>query len=216
MDLVDKLAAAMEELNADAIGHILDNLDDSERDYNTILKGLNIGIFNVGRRYESGEYFIADLIVSGMIYRDVFNRISMMCGERSSLPVGRVVIGVVEGDIHDIGKDIIVSLLRAEHFEVIDLGVDVKPDRFAYAVQTYRPDVLLLSGVLSIARMSVLNTLQTLKEGDLLKDTPVLIGGLCTTWFEKDSIDASCFAYDSMDTVRFCKEVVKKKYGTEA
>ena len=131
------------------------------------------------------------------------------------MPVGRVVIGVVEGDIHDIGKDIIVSLLRAEHFEVIDLGVDVKPDRFAYAVQTYRPDVLLMSGVLTLAQESMKKTMDLLRKEELRSQVAILIGGMCAGEYQRQWIGADGWAYDPMETVNFCKRVVEEKYGKE-
>lgn len=213
MELQDKLISAMEDLVEDRVLEYVLAMADMGYSYNEILSCLNTGITRVGQRYEQGEYFIADLIVSGMIYRDAMVSVSPMRGSRNGMPVGRVIIGVVEGDIHDIGKDIIVSLLRAERFEVIDLGVDVKPERFAYALRTYKPDVLLLSGVLSLAIGSIRETMALLKKENLLQNTPVLIGGLCTNWVEQELEGIDGCVYDSVDTVKFCKQVIEKKYG---
>lgn len=215
MELRDKLITAMEDLAEERVLEHVFAMVEQGYSYNEILSCLNTGISRVGQCYERGEYFIADLIVSGMIYRDALVHLSPISGSRNSMPVGRVVIGVAEGDIHDIGKDIIVSLLRAERFEVIDLGVDVKAERFAYALRTYKPDVLLMSGVLSLAVESIRKTIALLKKEGLLCDTPVLVGGLCTNWVEKDLEGVDGWVYDSMDTTKFCKQVIGKKYGTE-
>lgn len=215
MNQRDCLIEAMTELDEDRVMQLVQAMIGSGATANSIQMALNVGITNVGKRFEKGDYFIADLIVSGMLYRDALRVLMPVSGNGRLMPVGRVVIGVAEGDIHDIGKDIIVSLLRAEHFEVIDLGVDVKPDRFAYAVKTYRPDTLLMSGVLSMARISMKKTLDLLQQEDLRGQIQVLIGGLCAGESQCQWIGADGWAYDPMETVKFCKRVVEEKYGKE-
>lgn len=98
---------------------------------------------------------------------------------------------------------------------MIDLGVDVKPERFAYAIRTYRPDVLLMSGVLTLARESMKETLELLEKENLRKNIPVLIGGLCATEWHSEWMGADGWAYDPMETVAFCKRAVEEKYGTK-
>ena len=213
MDYQDSLIEAMMELNEDRVLSDVRSMMEHHYSYNSIMMCLNIGISCVGKYFEDGEYFIADLIVSGMIYRDALALLMPISTGHQLMPIGRIVIGVVEGDIHDIGKDIIVSLLRAERFEVIDLGIDVPPQRFAYALRTYRPDVLLMSGVLSIAKDSMKRTAELLEREGLRAQTPMLIGGLCTSEYQKNIIGAAEWAYATMATVDFCKRVVGEKYG---
>lgn len=215
MNQRDSLIDAMTELDEDRVMELVREMIDSGTTYNSIQMALNVGITNVGKRFEKGDYFIADLIVSGMVYRDALRILMPVMNRSRTMPIGRVVIGVVQGDIHDIGKDIIVSLLRAEHFEVIDLGVDVKPDRFAYAVRTYRPDALLMSGVLTLARESMKSTMNLLEEEKLRQQVQVLIGGLCAGESQRQWVGADGWAYDPMETVNFCKRVVGEKYGKE-
>lgn len=211
----DSLIDAMTELDEERVMELVREMIDSGATCNSIQMALNVGIANVGKRFEKGDYFIADLIVSGMVYRDALRILMPVMNRSRTMPIGRVVIGVVQGDIHDIGKDIIVSLLRAEHFEVIDLGVDVKPDRFAYAVRTYRPDALLMSGVLTLARESMKSTMNLLEEEKLRQQVQVLIGGLCASESQRQWVGADGWAYDPMETVNFCKRVVGEKYGKE-
>lgn len=207
----EALIEAMTELNEEKVMSCLKSMKDEGVSYNAVQMCLNVGVNNVGKKFENGEYFIADLIVSGMIYRDALNWLMpLMDNNAYSMPVGRVAIGVVEGDIHDIGKDIVVSLLRAEHFEVIDLGIDVKPERFAYAVRTYRPQVLLMSGVLTFARESMKKTMELLEKEELRSQVAILIGGLCASEYQCKRIGADSWAYDTMETVNFCKKVVGK------
>lgn len=215
MNNQDALIDAMTELDEDRISACIRQLMADGATMNAIQMALNVGIANVGKRFEKGEYFIADLIVSGMLYRDALRLLMPMTTGGNNMPIGRIVIGVVEGDIHDIGKDIVVSLLRAEHFEVIDLGVDVKPERFAYAIRTYRPDVLLMSGVLTLARESMKRTMDLIEQEHLRNQTAIMIGGLCTGEYQKEWIGADGWAYDPMETVNFCKKVVGMDHGKE-
>lgn len=206
-----ELVDAMTELNEERVLEVVQDMVSEGVSMNAISMALNAGVSNVGKRFESGEYFIADLIVSGMIYRDALRIITPVSTGERPMPIGRVVIGVVEGDIHDIGKDIVVGLLRAERFEVIDLGVDVKPERFAYAIRTYLPDVLLMSGVLTFAKDSMKKTIELLEKEQLRKKVPILIGGMCTGEYQCQWIGADEWAYDPLETVAFCKNVMEAK-----
>lgn len=215
MNYRDALVDAMTELNEEQVMSCVQAMIDNGDTSNSIQMALNVGVTNVGKRFEKGDYFIADLIVSGMIYRDALRLLMPVMGNSRTMPIGRIVIGVVEGDIHDIGKDIVVSLLRAEHFEVIDLGVDVKPERFAYAIRTYRPDVLLMSGVLTLAQESMKKTMDLLQKEELRNQVAILIGGMCAGEYQRQWIGADGWAYDPMETVSFCKRVVGEMYGKE-
>ena len=215
MNYRDLLVDAMTELDEDLVMDYVQKMIQQGVSISAIQMCKNIGVTNVGKKFENGEYFIADLIVSGMIYRDALRLLSPMMSTNRLMPIGRVVIGVVEGDIHDIGKDIVVSLLRAEHFEVIDLGVDVKPERFLYALRTYRPDVLLMSGVLTIARDSMKKTMDLIVKEGLRSQVGILIGGLCAGEYQREMIGADSWAYDPMETVSFCKKVAMDKYGNQ-
>lgn len=212
MKLQDHLIESMEELNEDAVLKDVRVLIDMGNTYNGIIMCLNIGINMVGRHFESGEYFIADLIVSGMIYRSALALLKPLYPAQQAIPVGRILIGVVEGDIHDVGKDIVVDLLRAERFDVIDLGVDVKPDRFVYAVKTYKPDILLLSGVLSLSRDSMKKIIRQIEEAELRDRVKIVVGGICANEILRKETGADAWAYDTMDTLSFCKKIIREKY----
>lgn len=214
MDAEEALIRSMTELNEPGVTEAVQQMLQDGRTNDSIMACLNTGLENVGQLFEKGEYFIADLIVSGMIYRSALSRLQPVQNGSAGSAQGRIVIGVVEGDIHDIGKDIIASVLRAEHFDVVDLGIDVKPEHFCRAVEKYRPDVLLMSGVLTTAAESMERTMQALRSKDLLRSVPVLIGGRCASEALMRRIGADGWAYDTMETLRFCEETVKAKYGT--
>ena len=207
----DELIDAMLALDEAKVLEYAKAMIDNKYTPNSIIACLNIGVSCVGNYFERGEYFIGDLIICGMIYREVLDLITPLLPEKEKDFSGKVVIGVAEGDIHDIGKDIVADLLRAEHFEVIDLGVDVHPEKFASAIVTHKPDILLLSGLLSIAADSMEVTMDYLKEHDLRDSVKILIGGACASETLMHKLGADGWAYDTMETVAFCKRVMDEK-----
>ncbi len=214
MELQEKLAEAMAELDEELVVKYTQMMAQDADMLPQILSGLNSGVVNVGRRFEAGEYFIADLVVSGMIYRAALDSISYhQQNERSKR--GKVMIGVVSGDVHDVGKDIIVSLLESEWFDVIDLGVDVKPERFLEMIRLHKPDVLLLSGLMGFSRSSMQEVIQLLETEGLRDDMPVYIGGACTSEFLCKQIGADGWCYDTSVTLAYCKKAIEEKYGKE-
>lgn len=213
MNNKEKLIAAVAELNEELVLKIVYNMAEEGHSYTEIQTCLNAGIEMVQKKYESAEYFIGDLIISGMMYQNALAQMQPLLCRKGGEIVGRVVIGVVAGDIHDIGKGIIVSLLRSENFEVIDLGVDVVPRRFAHAVATYKPDVLLISGTLDVAGEAMGRTMnQLVKEG--VRDTcAVMIGGPYVNEDLCRQIGADAWAYDTVETVNFCKKIAEERNG---
>lgn len=176
-----------------------------------ILRLLNEGVKRVGVSFAEGEFFIGDLIVSGMLYRSVINLFPM---KTSGIHVlGRIVIGVAQNDIHDIGKDIVVTMLRAEGFDVIDLGVDVKPERFVYAVETYHPDILLMSGLMGYTVNCMRQVVAILEERGLRRQVAVLVGGSVVNESTRDYVGADAACKDPLHTLQFCRDVVAARAG---
>lgn len=173
-----------------------------------IMQILGEGVRIVGDKFATGEFFIGDLIVSGMLYRSIISLFSGSVSATVGKPLGRIVCGVGEDDIHDIGKDIIVSLLRAEGFEVIDLGVDVKPCRFLYAVETYRPDVLVMSGLMNCTLQCMKTVVQMLQERGLRNKVAVVVGGNAVTKDTLSYIQADAISIAPVDALTYCKQIV--------
>lgn len=213
MDNKDKLIAAVAELNEELVLQLVYKMAEEGSSYEEIQTCLNVGIEAVQQKYERAEFFIGDLIVAGMIYQNALAQIQPLLCRTSGETVGRVVIGVVEGDIHDIGKGIIVSLLRSENFEVIDLGVDVVPRRFVHAVSTYLPDVLLISGIVDAAGDAMKRTMDLIVKSGVREVAAVMIGGPHVSQELCDEIGADGWAYETADTVNFCKKIVEERNG---
>ncbi|MBD5161920.1 MAG: cobalamin-binding protein [Oscillibacter sp.] len=179
-----------------------------------ILSLLNEGVKRVGDSFASGEFFIGDLIVSGMLYRSVIDLFPAK--NRNMQVLGRIVIGVAQDDIHDIGKDIIVTMLRAEGFDVIDLGVDVKPERFVHAVETYRPDVLLMSGLMGYTVNCMRRVVDMLVECGMRRDVAILVGGSVVSDSTLEYVGADAVSKDPLLTLEFCKNAVARAGENDA
>ncbi|MEM1550803.1 MAG: cobalamin-dependent protein [Candidatus Bathyarchaeia archaeon] len=119
--------------------------------------------------------------------------------------IGKVVIGTVKGDLHDIGKNIVVTLLRASGLEVIDLGVDVPPERFVEAVKEHKPDVVAMSALLTTTMDEMENVIKALKEAGLRDKVKVIIGGAPITDEFAKKIGADAAAKDAIEGVNICK-----------
>jgi methanogenic corrinoid protein MtbC1 len=142
-----------------------------------ILGACRDGMLRVGQRYEQQEYFVSDLMMAGEIFKQATNTLGSALQEATVANRGTVVVGTVKGDIHDIGKDLVVALLRAAGFAVADLGVDVAPERFVAEVKETGATVLGLSGLLTVGYDAMRSTVAALQAAGLRPAVRVMIGG---------------------------------------
>ena len=210
--LRDELVGAMELLEEEGVLKTVSALLDEGCGFRDIELLLNAGIKAVGDRYEQGEYFIADLIVSGIIYRGALALFQQNNKTPAGEPVGRVVIGVMKDDFHDIGKDIVSDMLRAEGFEVKDLGVNVGPERFVAEVEAYKPDVLLLCGLMKFVHEPMAETIKLIEKAGLRGSMAILAGGGCVDSGLYKRIGSDLSTAEPLDALEFCKKVAERKY----
>jgi corrinoid protein of di/trimethylamine methyltransferase len=135
----------------------------------------------VGRRFEAGEYFVPELLISARAMKGALELIRPLLAARGTEPVGRVAIGTVEGDLHDIGKNLVSSMLEGGGFDVVDLGVNVKPAQFVEAVSEKNVNVICLSALLTTTMLAMRRTVQALEDAGLRERVKVLIGGAPVT-----------------------------------
>ena len=168
----------------------------------------------VGERYERREYFLSALIVAGDIFKNVLNLANPESSTEGSVSTaGRVLVGTVEGDIHDLGKSIVTSALTANGFSVLDLGVDIPPERFVAEARAFKPDVVGLSGLLIPAAVQAMReTVQALKSEDLGTGRPILyiIGGNVDETVAR-FVGADSWTTDAMEGVRICQRFLKTR-----
>ncbi len=184
-----------------------------ESGYNAleIINAITSALKVVGDMFERGEIFLVQLIVAGESCKNVTSKyleplIKKAGNKREAL--GKVVIGTVAGDIHEIGKNIVASLLTSAGFEVIDLGTDVPVEKFVDAVRKYKPDILCLSALLTTTMHVQKEVIEALKRAGLREKVKVVVGGSPVTLSWVEEIGADGYAEDAVEAVRLAKKLV--------
>ncbi len=173
--------------------------------------GIAIGLKKIGDDYEKGEVFLPELIMAANIAQKALKALLEQLPKGAEYRGhGRVVIGTVEGDIHDIGKNIVVAMLRANGFDVVDLGVDVSAQRFVDSVKELKPDILGMSALLTTTILKQREVIESLKRESMNSSVKVIIGGVPVTeeWVEK--INADDLGKDAIDAVQKIKKLLEK------
>jgi methanogenic corrinoid protein MtbC1 len=171
------LATMLAELKEDeTLAEVRKALDEGT-DPLTLVEGLREGMSIVGKRFEDKEYFLSELIMSAEIFKEAIALVEPHLEAGAGPSKGSVVIGTVKGDIHDIGKNIVATLLRCEGYEVHDLGVDIPPEAFVNKLKETGASLLALSGLLTLAFDSMKETVEILAEAGLRDQVKVIIGG---------------------------------------
>ena len=180
-----------------------------------ILEDCNEGMQIVGKRYEQGEYYIAGLIMSGEIFREVVEMVQPLLVRNSDKESsGCIMVGTVSGDIHDIGKNMLGMLLTCYGFTVIDLGVDVPPVEFSAKAVESKPDIVGLSGLITASFEMMRETVLMLRqEAEKHKLTfPILIGGGMIDDQVCQYVGADYWLKDAMAGVRLCQSLLADRH----
>jgi 5-methyltetrahydrofolate--homocysteine methyltransferase len=167
----------------------------------------------VGERYQEGTYFLPELIMSGEMLRKIGEILKprLAAKQDQTKKLGKVVLGTVRGDIHDIGKDIVGFMLEVNGFEVFDIGIDQPEEAFVAAVQTNQPQVLALSGFLSVAFDTMKSTVEQVEAAGLRQDLKIIIGGGQMDDTVRKYTGADAYGDDAMAAVAFAKQTVGVK-----
>ena len=175
-----------------------------------ILEACTTAMDAVGKRFESGEYFLPHLMMAGEMLKQVSDTVKpLLKEEQTAAEKGKVLIGTVKGDIHDIGKNIVTFLLEANGFEVRDIGVDQPPASFVRAVREFKPTVVGLSGLLTLAFDAMKETVQALQDAGLRDQVKIMIGGGQMSDKVKEYTGADAYGPDAMAGVRLCKQWIR-------
>lgn len=175
------------------------------------LEGMAKGMELVGNKYEAGEYFLAELVTAGEIMKEGMKIIEPYLKGMNIKKLGKVVLGTVRGDFHDIGKNIVATLLDAAGFEVIDLGVDVPPEKFLEAVRTQEPSILGMSALLTVTMPEMETTIREIKKAGLREKVKIILGGVPLTEEYAKKIGADAYASDAVTGLNICKKWVSQK-----
>jgi len=162
----------------------------------------------VGRRFEANEYFVPELLISARAMKASLDIIRPLLTARGDKPAGRVAIGTVKGDLHDIGKNLVASLLEGGGFEVIDLGVNVTPEKFIATVREKNANIIAMSALLTTTMPSMRTTIEALKQAGVRDQVKVLIGGAPITQKYADEIGADGYSETAVGAVALAKKAV--------
>lgn len=171
-------------------------------------QGLSAGVRAVGERFESGEYFLTDLVLAGEIMKEGLAPLESLLATTEVRGSGTAVLATVQGDIHEIGKNLVGTMLRAAGFEVVDLGVDVPAVQIVEAVRTHQADVVGVSVLLTTMVGQLRTVVEELTEAGLRSSVKVVIGGACTTPELAQEMGCDGHGADAVSAVRICEELL--------
>jgi 5-methyltetrahydrofolate--homocysteine methyltransferase len=160
---------------------------------------------DVGGKFECEEYFVPELLLSGRAMKGALELIRPLLAASGAEPVGRVVIGTVKGDLHDIGKNLVASMLEGGGFEVYDLGADVAPERFVEAAKSNKADIVALSALLTVTMPSMRTTIEAFRQAGLRDSVKIMVGGAPVTRRYADEIGADGFSENAGGAVQLAR-----------
>ena len=161
----------------------------------------------VGRLFETEEYFVPELLLSARAMKAALELLRPLLVETGVQPTGKVVIGTVKGDLHDIGKNLVASMLEGGGFEVIDLGVDVSPEKFVATIQEKHPQIICLSALLTVTMPSMKTTIEAFKLAGIREQVKVLVGGAPVTAAYAKQIGADGYGENASVAVAVARQI---------
>lgn len=178
--------------------------------YNDILSHMLDVMEEVGKKFKSNELFVPEVLIIGRAFNVALDMISPLL-DNEELYKGCVVIGTVQGDLHDIGKNLVKMLIGSTGMKVIDLGVNVSPVAFVDAVKEHKPDILAMSALLTTTMVQIGNTIKLLAKEGLRSDLKILVGGAPVTPSFARNIGADYYASDAGTAAEIVREILSNK-----
>jgi len=209
MEILDQIAQAVENGEEEEVKELVQQaLDNQGNALKIIDEGLMKGMEVVGEKFGNGEMFIPEVMIAAQSLQVGIGMLKphLQEGERSF--IGKVVLGTVAGDIHDLGKNLVKMMLAANGFEVIDLGTDTPVEKFVNAVEEHQPDVVGLSALLTTTMPEMQKVVDALKEKGLKEQVKVILGGAPVTEDFAEKIEADLYAEDALEAVKVLKSEV--------
>lgn len=212
---MNQLAQAFSALEEERVYQIIDEYLAMPGDPLMIVDELSKGMEKVGRLYKDGEYALGELIYSGEIFKGAMERVTPFIKAGNDMPAGRIIMGTVMGDIHDLGKSIVTTMLECSGFSVIDLGVNVPAERFVEAVKDSGAKLVGMSLLLTTAMDAMRETIQSLEKAGLRDCVKIMIGGAPTSERLRDEIGADFYGRDAIEAVAIARHVLAKQTEEE-
>ncbi len=183
-------------------------IDEGVKPETILYEGLLPGMSVVGDRFENGEYFIPEMLLAARSLNSGLDLLRPLLTDSDVKPTGKVVLGTVAGDIHDIGKNLVAVMMQGAGFEVIDAGVDVPPERFVELIKEHSPDIVGLSALLTTTMPSMEDTVEALKTNNVRDKVKILIGGAPVTQEYANRIGADGFGRNATAAAQVAVKLV--------
>ena len=192
--------------DGDKLKELVQSALDAGTPANEILqKGLIVGMDIVGEKMENGDMFIPEVLMSAQAMSISVEILKPLLAEGESASAGKVIIGTVKGDLHDIGKNLVVMMMESAGFEVIDLGVDVDPDKFVEAIRENKPSIVGLSALLTTTMPMMKKSIESIEESGLRDSLKIIVGGAPVNQAFADEVRADGYAPDAGSASKMAK-----------
>lgn len=209
--VLQNLFEAVLEGNFEGVKANVQSALDAELDPNIILNdGMIAAMREVGVRFEAGEYYVPEMLIAARAMQSGMAILKPHLQQEEKKSSGRVVMGTVKGDLHDIGKNLVGLMLEGAGYEIIDLGVDVPAEEFVKKAMELKPDVIGMSALLTTTMPSMKTTLDALDAAGLRRGIKVIVGGAPVTETYAQQIEADCFALDASRAVNLVNDLLGK------
>jgi len=165
----------------------------------------------VGARFERGDFFVPEMLIAGKAMSGALNLLRPLLAETGAESIGTFLMGTVKGDVHDIGKNLVNIILEGAGFNVIDIGVQVAPEKFIAAIKEHKPDIVGMSAFLTTTMPMFKVNIHEITKAGLRDDVIIMVGGAPVTQEYADAVGADGFASDASTAVRVAKDLIKKR-----
>ena len=165
----------------------------------------------VGARFERGDYFVPEMLIAGKAMSGALNVLRPLLAQTGAETVGTFLMGTVKGDVHDIGKNLVNIMLEGAGFNVIDIGVQVAPEKFIAAIEEHKPDIVGMSAFLTTTMPMFKTNIHEINKAGLRDKVIIMVGGAPVTQEYADAVGADGYAADASTAVRVAKDLIQKK-----
>ncbi len=208
-DVLAQISDAVIEGNVEDMVDLTEEaLDDGLTAQEILDKGLMAGMDYVGVEFKAGNMFVPEVLRSAKTMQTAMDILKPLLAEAGVKRTGRVLLGTVKGDLHDIGKNLVGMMCEGAGFEVKDLGKDITPEQFVAEIKNYQPDILGMSALLTTTMRAMGHTIKALEEAGLRDKVKVMVGGAPVTQSFADQIDADGYASNAASAAELAKKLV--------
>lgn len=212
MEYYNDLSETLANGSIDAIAEVVINALNNGKTANDIMEyGLLKGMNTVGERFKSGEMFIPEVLRCAKCMKDATEILKPHFAEgKTPFSKGKFVIGTVQGDLHDIGKNIVAMMLEASGYEVIDIGIDQTPENFIQSIKTHQPNIVGISALLTTTMPKMKETISAIEESGLHSEVKIIVGGAPVTEEFAKNIGADAYGHDGASAVDKISEILSR------